>query len=460
MDLRPAGAVPGLLPGAGRPTGAGPAHRRVATVPGAPAALALLPVLAAGRRQADDPVRADDLQPSADGLVRPDRRSRPGRPGEARLRLRHAARRHAPAADVQPDPLRLLAQRQQPVAGGGARGAGGLRRGEPGAGGVLAAGTQVQPVADRRPRRPRRRGEPAVVRLQLLPRHCGKPPEPPPARRGAVDPGGRRDHRLHPATLVQLADLPAGDPQFAQRPADRGLALVSRLPAGAPDRCRDDRVQRRLHGVPAGTVRHQATRSGLAGARRVQLRHPRRAGPERLAHRTPAADPAAQPATAHQRGGAHRGIADQGRVPGQDQPRDPHAHERRAGDDRTAPRHPVVGEAARLRADHPQRRQRAAHADQRDPRHLQAGVRADRAGRSAVRPQRADRGLPGYLPGQGRAAAHRADQLHPAAGATGHRRRSDAPAPGGPEPAGQRVQADRGRRDPAGGGPPRAPPCR
>ncbi len=178
----PAGAVPGLLPGAGRPTGAGPAHRRVATVPGAPAALALLPVLAAGRRQADDPVRADDLQPSADGLVRPDRRSRPGRPGEARLRLRHAARRHAPAADVQPDPLRLLAQRQQPVAGGGARGAGGLRRGEPGAGGVLAAGTQVQPVADRRPRRPRRRGEPAVVRLQLLPRHCGKPPEPPPCK--------------------------------------------------------------------------------------------------------------------------------------------------------------------------------------------------------------------------------------------------------------------------------------
>ncbi len=143
-------------------------------------------------------------------------------------------------------------------------------------------------------------------------------------------------------------------------------------------------------------------------------------------------------------------LAGQGQVPRPHQPRGTHPAQRRAGDDRAAPRHAAVGPPARLRADHPQRRQRAAGADQRDLRHQRPGVRRDRAGRGAVRPARAARRLPGNLPRQGRAAEGRADRLRPAAGAAHPQRRPDAPAPGAAQPARTRLPADRRGRDPAG----------
>src|SRR5690606_40728727 len=57
--------------------------------------------------------------------------------------------------------------------------------------------------------------------------------------------------------------------------------------------------------------------------------HAGRSDPQRVADRAPAADSARHPERKHRPGRQQRGAARQGRVPGEDQSRDPHADEDR-----------------------------------------------------------------------------------------------------------------------------------
>ena len=75
-------------------------------------------------------------------------------------------------------------------------------------------------------------------------------------------------------------------------------------------------------------------------------------------------------------------------VPGDDEPRDPHADERRHRHERAAARHAAGARAARLRRDHPRLGRRAADDHQRHPRLLEDRGRPHGGRASALRPAR------------------------------------------------------------------------
>ncbi len=95
------------------------------------------------------------------------------------------------------------------------------------------------------------------------------------------------------------------------------------------------------------------------------------------------------PARAGRRG---RGVALQVGVPGQHEPRDPHAAQRRDRHDRAAARHRALVRAARLRADRGVLGRGAAGRHQRHPRPLQDRGGPPRARPPRVRPAGGDRG--------------------------------------------------------------------
>ncbi len=124
-------------------------------------------------------------------------------------------------------------------------------------------------------------------------------------------------------------------------------------------------------------------------------------------------------------------------VPGQHEPRDPHADERRHRHERAAARHAARRRAARLRRHHPRQRRRAADHHQRHPRLLEDRSRAHGHRGAALRPARL-RGVgarPGQRPRDREAPGHRL----PVRGrrARRHPRRRDAAAADPPQPAGQ-----------------------
>ena len=143
---------------------------------------------------------------------------------------------------------------------------------------------------------------------------------------------------------------------------------------------------------------------------------------------------------ARRRRGRQRG---QERVPGDHEPRDPHADERGHRHERPAARHAARRRAARLRRDHPRLGRRAADDHQRHPRLLEDRGRPDGHRVASVRPARVRR--VGARPGQharGREAArHRLRVRGRRAG--GVERRPDAAAPDPAEPAEQRGQVHR-----------------
>ena len=92
--------------------------------------------------------------------------------------------------------------------------------------------------------------------------------------------------------------------------------------------------------------------------------------------------------SARRRRGRQRG---QERVPGDDEPRDPHADERGHRHERAAARHAAHRRAARLRRHDPRLRRRAADDHQRHPRLLEDRGRADGHRVASVRPARVRR---------------------------------------------------------------------
>ncbi|MGY4661795.1 hypothetical protein ACVWZ9_002589 [Pseudomonas chlororaphis] len=355
---------------------------------------------AAAAAEPEDPrcLSAPGLRPSVAPLHHPatgghDRgQSRPERA------VRPAVRLHGHADAAQPGALRLHPFAQQPVAG------------------VLRSPGDAQPGADAQPVRPLAAGlardtDPwrlpgavadhplrADVRLSLF---C--PAGPAPAEQAAA--GRHADGRpVQPVAAVRRFapaephHLRPGGPGRPEHAVHRRLSLAQRLPPGALLRGRHGYLQHRRADRAAGAAGADHGRAPGPDRHPAGDHVPERVGDEHRPGRAPAQHHRErvqrQPRPRRQQ---RRGQC-QGRVPGQDQPRDPHTDERRAGHDRAAAGHATVGQATRLRADHPQCRQRAADPDQRDPRHFQARVRADRAGRCAVRPQCTDRGLPEYFP--------------------------------------------------------------
>ena len=190
--------------------------------------------------------------------------------------------------------------------------------------------------------------------------------------------------------------------------------------------------------------RHPGGRRDLVGARG---RRRRPDGDDRHLprhHRPPPGPPGGR--------GRQRG---EERLPGDHEPRDPHAAQRRDRDERAPPEHSPGRRAARVRGDRPPERRRAPDRHQRHPRLLQDRGGQARAGGPALRPQRVRRGRPRSRRGPG----HRegpGPRLHGGRrDAGGDRRRRDAPPPGPPESALERGQVHRAGRDrPVGGHPP------
>ncbi len=141
----------------------------------------------------------------------------------------------------------------------------------------------------------------------------------------------------------------------------------------------------------------------------------------------------------------------QERLPGHDEPRDPHADERGHRHERAAARHAAQRRAARLCGHHPRQRRHAADHHQRHPRLLQDRSRAHGHRGAALRPARL-RGVgarPGECPRDREASGHRL----PVRGrrASRHPRRRDAAAADHPQPAGQCGEVHRTRRGGAHG---------
>ena len=86
------------------------------------------------------------------------------------------------------------------------------------------------------------------------------------------------------------------------------------------------------------------------------------------------------------------GVPGQVDVPRHDEPRDPHAHERRDRPQRPAAHHRARAVAAAVRRGGARRRTRAARCHQRDPRLLEDRVRPSRPGGHRLRPRRPRRG--------------------------------------------------------------------
>ena len=139
----------------------------------------------------------------------------------------------------------------------------------------------------------------------------------------------------------------------------------------------------------------------------------------------------------------------QERVPGQHEPRDPHADERRDRHDLAAARHRPRCRAAGLRAHGAEQRRGAAHDPQRHPRLLQDRGREARDGDIGLRPAPHGGGhvrpAGAARPEQG-TGAHRDGRCRRPRGAA---RRPRTPAPGPYEPDRQRGEVHRTRR---GGG--------
>ncbi len=118
------------------------------------------------------------------------------------------------------------------------------------------------------------------------------------------------------------------------------------------------------------------TKVPLRGRRR---RNDRRDGHQSRRHRTADDGGRASPGD----GGGRGGQPGQERIPGQHEPRDPHADERHHRHDRTGPGHRVDPRAARMPADGAVLRRGAADGHQRHPRLLQ-----DRGRQAAIWSQR------------------------------------------------------------------------
>ena len=86
--------------------------------------------------------------------------------------------------------------------------------------------------------------------------------------------------------------------------------------------------------------------------------------------------------------GGHRRRHGQERVPGQHEPRDPHAHERHHRHDGPAAGHRTRSGAGRVRRDHPQQRRGPADDHQRHPRFLEDRSRQARPGEPTLRSAR------------------------------------------------------------------------
>ncbi len=133
-------------------------------------------------------------------------------------------------------------------------------------------------------------------------------------------------------------------------------------------------------------------------------------------------------------------------IPGQHEPRNPHAHERGDRHDRAAAGNRSRPVAARSHGDNPRQRHGSAHGHQRHPRLLQdrsrqARSRANRHG-SAQRDGR--RGTFARHPGAREGA--RIDHQHRPRGSRACHRRSEPPAPGVAQSRQQRDQIHPGRR--------------
>ena len=137
----------------------------------------------------------------------------------------------------------------------------------------------------------------------------------------------------------------------------------------------------------------------------------------------------------------------QERLPGDHEPRDPHADERGHRHERPAARHAAQRRAARLCQHHPRQRRRAADDHQRHPRLLEDRGRAHGHRGAALRPARV-RGV-GAGPDR-RRARPRSTWTSPTCSRgevpAGHRRRRDAAAPDPAQPAQQRGQVHRDGR--------------
>ena len=160
----------------------------------------------------------------------------------------------------------------------------------------------------------------------------------------------------------------------------------------------------------------------------------------------------AQQGSAARGQGARRGRQPrQVAVPGQHEPRDPHADERRARHDRAAARHAAHRAPAALRGVDVPLGRGAAGDHQRHPRLLEDRGRQARARARRVQPAHAGRGPDRPACAARRRQGHRAADAHRRARAGAAGRRPDAPAPGARQPAVQCAQVHRERRSPGQG---------
>ena len=210
----------------------------------------------------------------------------------------------------------------------------------------------VDPLADRRPRLPD--ASPVQLQRGLGERRLA-------GRRGAD--GARLPHPPH-ARRSSTTTSP-------RRPSPSSASPSSRLvvpPVAGADR-RADRPRRAAH--PAGHRHHDPAGAGV---------HP---------HRPPAALGARGEARARRdpRRGAG-GLPREVGVPRHDEPRDPHAHERRHRPDRPAAEHRARRPPAPVRRGRARRRRRAADDHQRHPRLLEGRGRQARARDHRLQPAR------------------------------------------------------------------------
>ncbi len=213
-----------------------------------------------------------------------------------------------------------------------------------------------------------------------------------------------------------------------------GLGPARPLAAHARRTAAQGRASRRRDHRRLARPRHDAAAADRSAA---DLRRP---GRDRDPERAPVQGGAGG---ARRRRGGQRG---QERVPGHDEPRDPHADERGDRHERAAARHAAGRRAARLRRHHPRLGRRAADDHQRHPRLLQDRGRAHGPRGAALRPARV-RGVrtrSGHHPRRREAPGHRVRVRRRGAG--GDRRRRDPAAPDPAQPARQRRQVHRARR--------------
>ena len=145
--------------------------------------------------------------------------------------------------------------------------------------------------------------------------------------------------------------------------------------------------------LPIVTARRLPRRARvlLPRARRARRAAARAAGHDRHADRALHPAPARRRRARRRARRGARGRAAEVAVPGQHEPRDPHADERRDRDGRAAARHRAVRGAARLRLDGAQLRRRAAADHQRHPRPVEDRGRQARARARGVQPLRGGR---------------------------------------------------------------------